>query len=329
MAQSKSVALSRNAKKINGLDDSRKQIMMKNHLQLTLLSIGFLFSTSTLGFTQAWLPPAHTGALTAVFQRISNTGHRLNDGNADSMFPGKSTDAAIFIAVEYSFTDRLLTEIGIPFVFAKYIGPGETPPPFLSVDSCFCWHSSFQDFNFTVRYNLIGQNGGVFALTPSFSYGTPSHDYVYQGEAVVGRNLNEVTLASDAGLRFDAISPRLTVQGRYSYTFVEHVLDIPNNRSNITIEPEWLLTHNFEVHGLALWQITHGGLRAPEDLIANPQFGPEHDRLLHDNYFRAGGGISFQMSHLNLFASYIAYVNGINTHLGRAITFGSSWPFEL
>ena len=44
-----------------------------------------------------------------------------------------------------------------------------------------------------------------------------------RGEAVVGRNLREVRIAVDAGQRLDAISPKLSVQGRYSYAFVERV----------------------------------------------------------------------------------------------------------
>ena len=40
-------------------------------------------------------------------------------------------------------------------------------------------------------YNLLND---AFALTPSVSIGTPTHDYNYFGEAVVGRNLNEVRL---------------------------------------------------------------------------------------------------------------------------------------
>lgn len=337
MAQSESVASSRNAKVKTKLHDpalENKIILIRTDSlgkirRFVFLTVALLFTTSIPCFAQAWVAPAHTGVVSVLFQRINNTGHRLNDGNLDSMFPGKSVDEGIFVAVDYALTDRLSAEIGLPYVFAKYIGPNETPNVFLPVDNCFCWHGGLQDFDFIVRYNVIGEFGGSFALTPSISIGTPSHSYAYQGEAVIGQNLNNITLALDAGLRLDAISPRLALQGRYSYAFVERVQDIKIDRSNIVVEPEWEVTQKLALNGLALWQITHGGLRVPEDLITNPQLGPEHDRLLRDNYFRAGVGASYQLLHMDIFATYIAFVSGRNTHAGHVVTFGTSWPFEL
>jgi hypothetical protein len=32
---------------------------------------------------------------------------------------------------------------------------------------------------------------------------------------------------------------------------------------------------------------------------------------------------------MDVFASYIAYVSGTDSHAGRALTLGVSWPFEL
>ena len=92
------------------------------------------------------------------------------------------------------------------------------PIPVLSWDACHCWQSGFQDFGFSARYNVF--NGG-FALTPSVSVGTPSHNYEFRGEAVVGRNLKELQFAVDVGRRLDAISENLSVQGRYSYATCE------------------------------------------------------------------------------------------------------------
>src|SRR5688572_23901077 len=81
----------------------------------------------------------------------------------------------------------------------------------LPIDDCLCWNSGWQDIAATVRSNV---SNGVFALTPSISVGMPSHDYDYFGEAVLGRNLNEVRIAVDAGRRLDEISDRLSVSGR-------------------------------------------------------------------------------------------------------------------
>ena len=290
---------------------------------------------------QAWVAPAHVGSLSLGFQWIDNTGHLLTDGVRDHMFPGKSTDAAIYLNAEYAFTDRLSVEAGLPYVFAKYRGPGPTPGPpgsFLPVDSCFCWNSDFQDFGLSIRYNAIGEIGGAFALTPSVSIGKPSHSYDFRGEAVVGRNLDEIALAVAAGQRLDAISPRLSVQARYAYAFVERVLDISTNRSNFAFETAYQISRRFAARGLLAWQWTHGGLRAggptlpdlqPPGEINSPERFKQHDRLLRNNYFHAGAGISYSLSLLDFYASYIEFVNGTDTHTGRAFTVGVSWPFEL
>jgi hypothetical protein len=282
---------------------------------------------------QAWVPSAREGSISATFQTIDNTGHLLTDGS--HLDDGKSIDASMYLEGEYAFTDRLSLSAGIPLVFAKYIGPGPTPFNFLPVDSCYCWHSGWQDVEVTARFNVFN---GVFALTPSVSVGVPSHDYDFRGEAVIGRDLKELRVGVDAGRRLDAISPRLSVQGRYAYAFVERVLDIPNNRSNATATAAFLATRKLSVHTFVSWQHTHGGLRLgsppPSDLVVpgdvnTPERILEHDRLLRDDNWRAGAGFSYSLPRLDLFASYIEYVSGTDSHSGRAFTAGISWPFAL
>lgn len=283
-----------------------------------------LVQPGSAAWAQAWVPPAGAGSVTFLTQAIRNTGHILDDGSPDPT--GRSDNVAVYVEGEYALTDRLSFTAGLPYVFARFIGP---PPPqaeLLPVDSCHCWQSGWQDFGFTVRYNVVN---GAFALTPSVSYGVPSHAYNWQGEAVVGRGLREVRIGLDAGRRLDAISPRLSVQGGYSYAFVEQVLDVPNNRSNGSLVGAFQVTRRFSVRGTMLWQHTHGGLRAPADVLANPEHLYQHDRLLRDNNWRLGTGISYSWSRLDLFASYLEYMGGVNTHTGRVFTAGVSWPFGI
>lgn len=259
-----------------------------------------------------------------MLQRIDNTGHLLDDG---SLLPdGKSTNASIYVEAEYAITDRFSFSIGLPYVFAKYKGPGETPFNFLPVDKCFCWHSGWQDVGFTARYNVIN---GAFALTPSFSAGVPSHDYVYRGEAVVGRRLAEVQLGIDAGRRLDMISRKLSLQAHYSYSIVERVLEVPNNRSNVRIETNFLMTRMLSTRVFASSQRTHGGLRMPFDVIVSEDRIIQHDRLLRDNYWHLGGGASYSFAPFDVFGTYVQFVRGTNSHAGRTFTFGLSVPFEV
>ena len=151
---------------------------------------------------------------------------------------GQSATSSLLLEVEYGFTDRLSASVGVPYVFAKYTG-ALPPPSLLAVDACQCWNSSFQDFSFAARYRFGGPN---WAVTPTLRYDRPSHDYAYQGEAVVGRNLNELLVGISAGTRLGGALSRASVQVGYTYAIVEKPLeDVPINRSNTAFEAGYAL----------------------------------------------------------------------------------------
>ena len=311
------------------------------------LTLVLVTTSATCVWAQAWVPPAGFGSVTVAVQTINNTGHTDTDGVFLRI--GRSVHTRIDIEADYAITDRLSLSVGLPLLFAKYVDPVPYGPPGVAVsdvpagtipfppwDECRCWQSGWQDFGFTARYNVIN---GAFALTPSVSVGVPSNAYEYRGEAVVGQHLKELRIAVDAGQRLDAISPRLSVQGRYSYAFVERVLaDVGNNRSNASVEGGFLITRRLAARGLFLWQHVHGGLRFggsessalpfPGD-VNTPERMFEHDRLLRDNNWRLGAGITYSMRQMDVFASYVEFVRGTDSHAGRAFTVGVSRPFEL
>jgi hypothetical protein len=302
-------------------------------MAIAAVAVASLGPTSSQAFAQAWGIPAGVGSVDFVYQTIQNTGHRLSDGFL--LDNGKSLDVSVYLEGQYAVTDRLSFSLGLPYVFAKYQGPGPTPGFYRPVDQCKCWHSGWQDVGFTLRYTLWNK---AFAVTPSVSVGVPSHRYDYQGEAVLGRALKEVRFGVDVGQRLDRISPKLYVEGQYSYAVVEQVLDIPNNRSNAAVESGYLFTRRLSVHGLVAWQHTHGGLRfgsfPPATLlfpgeVNSPERFAQHDRLLRDNNWRVGGGASYSFSSADVFVSYLQYGGGTDTHAGRAFTLGISWPFEI
>ena len=146
-------------------------------------------------------------------------------------------------------------------------------------------------------------------------------------------------IAVDAGQRLDVISPRLSVQGRYAYAFVEKVIDdVPNNRSNAALEGEFLFTRRLAGRGVLTWQRVHGGLRLgspsadpflPPGEVNTPERMFEHDRLLRDNNFRLGASVAYSMDRMDVFFSYVELLRGTDSHGGRAITVGVSWPFEI
>lgn len=298
------------------------------------VTLALYLITANHANSQAWTPASGEGSFGFNYQQIDNTGHRRTNG---FLVPhGASLDMSLYLEVEYGLTDRLALQAGIPYVFAKYTdaNPPATPIPYLPVDQCHCWQSGWQDLGVSARYNLAGR---AFALTPSVSFGAPSHDYNFRGESALGRNLKELRVGIDAGRRLTAISPNLLVQGHYSYAFVEKVLGISTNRSNASLEGDYRIKRNLSVFGQVFWQRTHGGLRfgspSPADLIFpgevdTPELLYQHDRLLRDNYWRTGGGLAYAFPRMSLFAAYTAFVAGTDTHAGRAITIGFSVPFR-
>jgi hypothetical protein len=282
---------------------------------------------ASVASAQAWVPPARTGAVTVSFQTIDHHGHLLDDGTL--LADGKSVTAGLATDGDYAVTDRLAISAGVPFVMAKYRGPGPPPPfvPFLPRDMCHCWHGGVQDLTAGVRYQLPA--GGGAAVTPNISVVLPTHAYDYQGEAVIGRRLRELHVGASAAVPLAAISPRLSIETTYAYAFVERVLDVPNNRSNGSVDATFAMSRRWSVHSLFMYQRTHGGLRMPSDIAAFPDRILEHDRLLRDDSLRLGGGIAYGARAMDFFATYVGYSHGTNTHAERALVIGVSRPFDI
>ena len=55
----------------------------------------------------------------------------------------------------------------------------------------------------------------------------------------------------------------------------------------------------------------------------------QFDRILKDNSFHMGGSVAYSFTRVDLFASYVAFVDGTDTHLGRSVTVGVSYPFQF
>lgn len=287
----------------------------------TALALVTLFATSGLASAQAWVAPGHVGSVSIVFQDVQHTGHLLHDGSELGGYDSESQ--GLLLEIDYAFTDRFSITAGIPYIGSRYIGP---EPSFfgLEIDDCHCWNRGWQDFSLTARYNV--KNDG-FAFTPSISIGLPSNSYPFVGEAVVGRQLNELRLAMDLGKRIDTVSDRWMVFGRYSYAFVEEVLGIDTDRSNLSIGTGYAFTRRFSGSLELYWQWTHGGLNSTE--FVTDELFLQFDRLLKDNSFHIGGTIAYSFPRLEVFASYIEFVDGKDTHVGHAITLGVGWPFEI
>ena len=232
---------------------------------------------------------------------------------------------SVLAEVDYGVTERFAATVAVPFVFARYTGQN-APFSGLESDTCRCWHQSFQDFSIAGRYRFGDEFWG---LTPQVRVVIPSHDYPYQGEAVVGPNLWQVLLGVNGAWRAPAL-PKASIQAGYTYTLVETTVeDLRPNRSNVSMSFGYALTRSLYVHGGALVQKTHGGLTAFGILGAPPDQRAQADRLLKMRYWHLTGGVSYRVRSADLFFSVEPYVWGRDTHDGIAYTVGSTWYFDF
>ena len=299
-----------------------------------------------LGVALAWAPvpaaaqaaftlPQGVGSVTLATQYFDDTGRRLTDG--ERIFAGRTETVTVFLEADYGITDRLSGTFSLPYVFARYRGDPPPPPiPYVPSDECHCWNSAFQDFILTARYRL---GDDPWAVTPLVRYTLPSHAYNYQGEAVTGFHRKELALGLNAAWRLVGFLPKALIQAGYTYSFVEKFQDIPNDRSNGTIELGYSLKRRLYVHANAYYQYTHGGLRfgsfsgdpfpPPGEfaILDTPEKLQDFHRLFRNNYWQAGGGISYSTGPFDIFASFTKFVWGTDTHDGQAYTVGVTWYF--
>jgi hypothetical protein len=197
------------------------------------------------------------------------------------------------------------------------------------VDACRCRHSSFQDVSFGAHYNLVRVRRS-FSLMTSVTTGVPSNAYQYVGEAVVGFDLKELSLSADAGQRLDFLLPGLSIDGRYAYTFVERVLGISHDRSNIALDTGYAFSNWLAGHMILAWQRTYDGVSIlPDEIVGHPELYPEFHRLLRDDYFHAGAGVSYTLRNWDLSFSFLKTVSGDNTHNVHVYTVTAGRSFRL
>lgn len=278
---------------------------------------------------QAFTAPQGLGAFTIAWQYVDNTGHRFSDGYLAAT--GQSVTTSVLFETEYAFTDRLSATASIPYVFARYTG---ALPPFsgLEIDSCRCWHSTFQDLSLSARYRLGDDRR---AITPVIRTVLPSHKYRYSGEAVVGRNLRELQVGVNTGFR---LAQKTSLQAGYTYAFVERpISDISLNRSSFFADMGYAVSDRVFVHASAIGQRSHGGVRVGSP-TGNPFFPPgevnsieryaQRDRLQRSHYWHAEAGAAYSFGSMDVFVAYTKYVWGRDTHNGQAFTIGSTWYFD-
>jgi len=293
------------------------------------LAILAIAGTSRAAAAQSWAPREGSGDVTFVTQLIDHIGRVFGDVRFDCC---GTTNVGIGVEVDYGVSRRWSVSASLPFVFAKYRGEAPSGPfawvPYYETDSCHCVNGATQDLRFGSHYNLLRLRRS-FSLMGSAAVVIPTHNYEYSGEAVVGFGLTELALGVDAGQRLEFILPGLSVDGHYGYTIAERPLGIKHDRSNALVNAYYTFLDRLEGHVILSIQRTHGGLRFPEDVEPFPERYPEFHRLLQDNYFQAGAGVSYAWNDWDLSFSFLKTVSGTNTHNVHVYTLTAGRAFRI
>jgi hypothetical protein len=266
--------------------------------------------------------PAGTVDVTLVVQQVHIHAHSDATGAVRDDGPWNIDLRAVSttLTVEYSVTDRVGFGLSVPYIQSRYEGPN--PHPGVIVDDG-SMHGSLQDLQLDARYALVR---GEFVVTPFAGFRVPMRDYETMGHAAPGRGLREIEMGVAAGRHLLPFIPDAVVGANVSYTRSEAVEEIRVNRTNADVQLGYGVTSRLFVRGFAAWQRSHGGVDVP--LPPTHHLFHHHDQLARANYTRAGAGVSVSLTDdVTLQLGYAEVLRSVNSHMGRAVSVGTSWRF--
>ena len=289
-----------------------------------LLSLG----AAATARAQAFVPPKGDAFASVVFTNMFVENHFLPDRRVD--VGHIDTNVALF-DLTYGITDRMAVTVGVPLVVSRYQGafPHQANNP--DAPDNTGWNSTFSDFRFNVRYNMLR---GPIAVTPYVGSLVPSHAYDYVAHAAPGKNLRELHMGVAAAGLLDRFVPGMFVQGRYGFAVVEETVGIRPNYSSGDIEVGYFVNPSVRVFGMAAGRFGHAGIDLPIPPIARVVLTPEqfvnHDQIVREHFLNLSAGASVSITEsVDLFGAFMKQVTGRNTHeISRAISVGMSWAFK-
>jgi hypothetical protein len=281
---------------------------------------------------QAWLPPKGEASFSLGYGNVFVNRHYL--GGADN--PGDNVESdyghirsqSIGIGLTYGVTNRLAVSVGLPLIVTKYYGtPGQNFfPHTIPIDDGH-YHGTFQDYRIDLAYQAF--NGPV-AVAPFVVAVIPSHGYTTFAHAAPGRDLHEYLLGVSFGGRLDRLLTGSYAEATYSYAFVERLMDIRHDRSDVALEVGYFLTPSLAFRGIGTGHYTHGGIAFQSPQTTPPELFPIHDRIDRSSAINLGGGLSYTLTgSTTLYVSYLTQVQGRGGHkIKDALSFGVSYGFS-
>ncbi len=271
----------------------------------------------------------HRGEISIGYQYIHVDGYEASFGKMDI---GTTDTHILNFETTFALTDRWSVSLGIPLIRKRYNGPlphdpdSIVPPADQENIDDGKYRTGFQDFHLGVQY-LAWQTSNL-TVSPFLSYGTPSHDYAFFGNAAIGQNVWKLNVGIDL-----VYVPTLSYwyfRFAPSYEFVEETLGVNVNNWRLNASAGYFITDQIALNAFVLAKEGRG-LDFPEDFPPprNDEFWFNHDRMGRHNYVNFGLGVEWQLDpvhHLSL--SWMTMVHAEQTHIMQdTITMGWSKLF--
>ena len=291
-------------------------------VSLALVSCPFAFSIPAYG--QAWLPPKNTGTVSIAYRHLYNHDHLYPTGKRYDA--GQNRQHILLMDLDYGVTRRLALNLGIPLAFGKHVGADTHFDPTLQYIDDGKYHGGFRDFRLGLRYSLV--RFGPVVITPFIEGIIPSHHYATFGNAATGRDLREFLVGTYLGRDLEEVLPNAYFQTRLSYAFVERVLGMYHDRTNIDAELGYQLTNRVAVSGIVSFQKTLGGLYSKGRWTLEQK--RHHDQLVRSDTLHWGGGVSLVVNRTtSIYATLLTMAWGKNSAaLSHGFTVGINKSFR-
>jgi len=283
------------------------------------------FGTPAPVWGQAWLPARGEGSVSLSYLGLFTSDHLLSSGETQNRGPVRQS--IVTAGLLYGINDRLAISAQVPYYASKFTLAAGTVPNAHDMESTVDdgrYHSTFQDFRAEVKYNAVRR---PLMFTPFFELVIPTHRYVTFGHSAPGKYLREYHLGANVGRLLNPILPRVYLDLRYSYSFVQKLAGMNLDRNNVDLEVGYFIKPSIAVRGIGAVQKTLGGVESP--VPPDSQFFPIHDRLERGHYSRVGGGFTFSLRrNLDMYVLLISTLSGKNIQAFIAPGIGISWNFQ-
>ncbi|MCM2268725.1 MAG: hypothetical protein NDJ75_01335 [Thermoanaerobaculia bacterium] len=283
---------------------------MRAFLRFGLLPVAAGFAVPSLVLAQAWLPPKGTAGISVTTRSTFIVDH-AQDG--DDVDVGHTRQNSAQVRLGYGLTDRLFTELSLPYVRSEY--HGDFPHHSTEVETVddSRYRGFFTDFRVEVRFAALD---APLVITPFASFSWPSRDYPTLSHAAPATGLEEWSAGVYLARALDPWSPGTYVQASLGYVWPEKVIGISHDRIEVALEVGHFFTPAFSLSALGSWFQTYGGWTFAQ---FPPRSDPDwihHDQLWKTDSTRLGAGFSYTFGpKWGVYGSYMTTVHANEGHV--------------